>query len=245
MLKLNRRAVLIEGTLTIFGGFTCACEAKDPYQGCSISINVAKSYAKDSLGIESNAIVANSGNREFDYAAAQTMSKLTDTFDVLPGFLYFKKDSKNAFATDGRLTRAPDGTILFGRDLLFEILGTSEAPDAVFSGICAHEYAHIWQFKNRLDMNRGQSNSKRGELHADFLAGYFAGVRKLENPDFPAAVIAVAHGTFGDYDFNHPQHHGTPVERSEAIVQGFKAAYNLKRSAAEAFEMGINYVKRQ
>ena len=173
------------------------------------------------------------------------MSKLTDTFDVLPGFLYFKKDSKNAFATDGRLTRAPDGTILFGRDLLFEILGTPEAPDAVFSGICAHEYAHIWQFKNRLDMNRGQSNSKRGELHADFLAGYFAGVRKLENPDFPAAVIAVAHGTFGDYDFNHPQHHGTPVERSEAIVQGFKAAYNLKRSAAEAFEMGINYVKRQ
>jgi hypothetical protein len=235
-----RRTVILGGALTIFSELTCFCSAKDNIQGCAISINVAKNYlSNDDFNIS---IVSQSGNSEFDYAAAQTLSKLTDIFSVLPGFLYFKNNSNNAFATNGKLTQANDGTILFGRDLLFNILQEPEAPDAIFSGICAHEFAHILQFNRGVDLNKNQPTAKRGELHADFLAGYFAGLRKIEKPSFPAAVIAVTHEKYGDYDFNNPQHHGTPAERSDAIVQGFNAGFVRHINPMAAFEEGIKYV---
>ena len=239
---LTRRTILLGGSLTVISGVICQCHAKEAVRGCAITITAAKSYLGADANGGPNSIVTQSGNREFDYAAAQTLSKLTDTFNVLPGFLYFKNNSRNAYATPGRFTSAPDGTILFGRDLLFDILNEPEAPDAIFSGICAHEFAHILQFNKGLNLNKGEPNSRKGELHADFLAGYFAGLRKREKPSFPAAVVAVAHGKFGDYDFHDPQHHGTPKERSDAIVKGFQVAYDEKLSMTEAFSFGIKYV---
>ncbi len=240
----TRRLTLLGGAISVMSGFSCPCHSKENLSGCSISIQAARRYLTGDSSTSSplGSVVTRSGNSDFDFAAAQTLSKLTDLFGVLPGFLYFKEDSKNAFATNGRLMNATDGTILFGRDLLFDILAAAEGPDAIFSGICAHEFAHILQFKKGLDLNKGQATAKRGELHADFLAGYFAGVRKSERPSFPAAVIAVAHGNFGDFDFNHPQHHGTPAERSEAVVQGFQFASSRRTTAEEAFHIGVNYV---
>jgi hypothetical protein len=36
----------------------------------------------------------------------------------------------------------------------------------------------------------GQSTVRRVELHADFLAGYFAGIRKRSRESYPAEVFA-------------------------------------------------------
>ena len=240
---LKRRTVLLGGLITVFGGLPCECSSQTKLGGCAISADAAKRYLGSSVGDQDivNSIVTKSGNKDFDYAAAQTLSVLSDMFEVLPGFAYFKINSRNAFATSGRLMGKTDGTVLFGSELLFDVLNAPEAPDAIFSGICAHEFAHILQFQRGVDLNKNQPTARRGELHADFMAGYFAGARKLQNSNFPAAVIAVSHGDLGDYDFNNPQHHGTPAERSAAIVRGFEIAYRDRKKPMEAFDVGINY----
>ncbi|MFO1123884.1 MAG: metalloprotease [Methylocystis sp.] len=247
---IARREILIGGALAILGG--CDCHAAGGYRGCSLSRDAALEY----LGDENvfvpgrDPIVSRSGNKDFDYAAAQTLSRLSDVFDVLPAFAFFKKGpSRNAFAIKDPIISSvhPDGAVLFGRDLFFEIMSYDEGPDTAFSAICAHEFGHILQYKLDLmdRLNRGQTTVKRSELHADFLAGYFAGLRKLEKGKFKAAVYAVTQHKFGDTNYNDPNHHGTPEERAQAIIRGFKTAYEGRHSVSEAVQIGVNYVLRR
>jgi hypothetical protein len=91
---------------------------------------------------------------------------------------------------------------------------------------------------------RGQVNVRRVELHAAFLAGYFAGVRKLKRSDFASAVFATTQYMVGDNNFASPQHHGTPQERAAAIVGGFEVAYRDHLSLDDAVNAGIEYVTR-
>lgn len=189
--------------------------------------------------------IVGSGDRELDYALAQTLSRLTDTWNVLPGFAWFDDQAApNAFATQRRLLARGDGSVLFGRRLLERCLRAREHPDVVVSAVCAHEFGHIAQYKYGLSkrLQAGQSTVKRVELHADFLAGYFAGVRKMERPGFPAAVYAATQYGFGDYRSDNARHHGRPEERAAAIVKGFETAFRDRRSPAEALQIGMRYV---
>jgi hypothetical protein len=80
-------------------------------------------------------------------------------------------------------------------------------------------------------------------LHADFLSGYFAGIKRLLNPSYPAATFALTQFGFGDYsdDINH---HGTPDERGAAVVAGYKAGYGERLKFGFALESGIRYVNQ-
>lgn len=141
--------------------------------------------------------------------------------------------------------KSADGTVLFGRSLLKATLAEREDPDVAVSAVCAHEYAHILQYKKQL-MNRlqgGQPTVKRIELHADYLAGFFAGARKLQKADYPAAVYATKAHSIGDYMFTDRNHHGTPDERAAAIVAGFNASYRERKTLAQGIETGIGYVQ--
>lgn len=135
-----------------------------------------------------------------------------------------------------------DGTVLFGKDLLKAQLSEDSGGVAVMA-ICSHEFGHIVQFKKNLisKLNSGQSDVKRSELHADFLAGYFAAHRKHESPDFPAAEFAMVAHQLGDFE-ESPQHHGTPKERAAAIVEGFKTFKDDHLGFDDAVEMGVQYV---
>jgi hypothetical protein len=243
----TKRKTVLGGLLTIIagGGFVhCRAQASD-IRGCILPSSVARSYL-DNLSerlILPDYLIARSGNVDFDYALAQTLSRLTDIFQVLPGFAFFNVgNSRQAYATDERLMANPDGTVLFGRNLLFELLAGLDHPDAAVAAVCAHEFGHIVQYKNRLVLDRNQSTAKRTELHADFLAGYYAGVRKLEKQDFPAAVFAATQEKAGDYAFANRQHHGRPEERAAAIVRGFEVAYRERHELSEAIQIGVNYV---
>jgi hypothetical protein len=190
-------------------------------------------------------IISNSGDREFDYALAQTLSRIADTFQVLPGFAYFDDfEAPQAYAIPiARLKRA-DGTVLFGQRLLKVTLAQPDNPDVGVAAICAHEFAHILQFKLNLTkkLREGQTTVKRSELHADYLAGYYAGTWKLKKPDYPAAVVAATVFDHGDRKVNNPKHHGTPDERAAAVVRGFEVAYRERHNLAQAVQIGINYV---
>lgn len=247
-----RRQATLGGLLTIFSTFSEGCssisgEESDARPGCILEASaanelLAKSSRQQLYATGSEPIVASSGDRLFDYALAQTLSKLTDTLGVLPGFAYY--DGDNAFATDQvRMLRA-DGTILFGTRLLRETLREVEHPDVAVAAVCAHEFGHVVQFKHGLlrDLVRGQSNIKLYELHADFLAGYFAGIRKLEKPAYPAAVFATKLHAMGDSSVNSKDHHGLPTERARAVVRGFETAHRERRSLADAIDLGVQYV---
>jgi predicted metalloprotease len=186
-----------------------------------------------------------SGNKLFDRALAHTLAKTSDQFNVLPGFAFFDdKTSRNAFASrSSRLGRA-DGSVVFGKNMFSELMQRPQHPELGIAAVCAHEFGHIAQYKHGIEERLvGQDHRvKRLELHADFLAGYFAGRRKLETSDFPAAVFAETQFNLGDKNFGDPDHHGSNKERGDAVVAGFEAAYRDRLDFMPALEKGVQYV---
>jgi hypothetical protein len=185
-----------------------------------------------------------SGDRNLDFAIAQTLGRLSNTMGVLPGFAFFHgPNSRNAYASSSQRLGRQDGSVVFGKLLLDEFL-SSDIRELGIGAICAHEFAHIHQFKTGVTQRLVGRNGrvKRQELHADYLAGWFAGHRRAERPDFPAVGFATALDRAGDYAFSSQDHHGTPHERGAAVVAGYDSGYRRRESFAEASNRGEAYV---
>jgi hypothetical protein len=192
-------------------------------------------------------IIPKSPDRVFDRALAETLAKLSATFGVIPGFAYYDDyDGKNALASDEVRMNGADGTVLFGTRLLGHLRSGKEAPEVAVSAVCAHEFGHILQYKRNLvgRILGGQSTVKRLELHADYLAGVFGGLRRKERPEFPVAVIAVTQRNLGDTQSSNPQHHGTPEERGAAVEAGFMAVTTSPPNFDAIVLQGMEYVAR-
>jgi predicted metalloprotease len=87
----------------------------------------------------------------------------------------------------------------------------------------AHEYAHNLQ--HELSLYSAQLPVSSYELHADCWAGvwangaYYEGI--LEPGDIAEALDAAA--LVGEYEFDDPNHHGTPAERQNAFMTGYNS----------------------
>lgn len=255
---LNRRESVFGGLLTImWGAAGCSCAAHaDGYEegstGCMLEddeavLVFARSTPAQIFATGEEKPIKSSGDKDLDYALARTLSRLSQAFGVMPGFAYFDgPKSNNAYATTKTLLNKADGTVMFGLPYLAKKLKQPEAPDAWVAATCAHEYAHILQYKLRLKNTvfAGQPTSKRLEMHADFLAGYFAGLSKRRDPNYPAAVYATSRYASGDFNTHKKGHHGTPDERAGATVRGFEVAYRDKKPLNEAVQIGIKYVSK-
>lgn len=93
--------------------------------------------------------------------------------------------------------------------------------DAALAYIIAHEYSHAIQTVGRFR----PKNITAIELQADCLSGYFMGVMPdvtFDRED--VEQIATLAYQIGDYEFNNTQHHGTPQERTRAVLIGFQAS---------------------
>jgi hypothetical protein len=191
---ITRRHLLAGGTASIVFYPVCAC-CQPSYKGCSITADHANALVdSEQVWFSYNSVTTGSGDRDFDRALAETLQFLSDRFFILPGFAFFDEPgSPNAFACPTRRLGRSDGDVLFGRKLFRLIMSRREHPEIGVVSVCAHEFGHIAQLKygirNRL-VGLDQ-RVKRLELHADFLSGYFAGLRKRERPDFPAATFAL------------------------------------------------------
>ena len=257
--SLSRRQVAVGlcscGAAGLLGGHAHAAPGGG---GCSLTVAeyetivapTASDFAFAARDIGLSGESGTSGDRNFDQALAITLMKLSKTFGVLPSFSFFEEDRGiNAFFIPVKRTPGrPDGAVAYGRKLLKWQTSDGVPNVGRVVGVCAHEFGHALQHKRgTIDKLKSMSNGSafRNELHADFLAGYFAGIRKLEKPDFPAAEIAYGQFTVGDDQFDSKGHHGTPEQRGEAARQGFKQAYESKVSLDEAFETGFRYAKAQ
>lgn len=253
-MKISRREVVAGGSLILSffscGGECCGANAlTEETRGCVLSTGDYKAVRSQATSNIAPAgkddPIWKSGDRMFDYALAQTLGKLVAAFEVTPGFAYYDGPrSRNAFATDRIELKRSDGSVFFGMNLLREVLEYPESPEVAVAAICAHEFGHIVQFKRKLFsiVDAGQDTVKRSELQADYLAGYFSGLRKLRLPTYPAAVAALSLFKVGDKAFKDPNHHGTQEERGGAAVRGFEAAYREKKSLDEAIEQSTRYV---
>jgi hypothetical protein len=249
---INRRDVLTGLCATCTGA--AVAKAQPTYHGCTIStaemteridvVNASNFYgAAPAPAVEGR--LHGSGDATFDRALAVTLVKISETFSVLPGFAFSERIRLNAFASRRTELGRADGSVVFGNSMYRAIMLRREHPELGIVAICAHEFGHIVQYKHRIDdILVVNGRAKRLELHADFMAGYFAGRRKLEVPDFPAAVFATTQYSFGDGEYGDPDHHGCPAERGDAVVAGFDSAFRAKEGLAAALQTGVRYVQR-
>jgi len=239
------------GALTIVFGFCKDAKCDDHvHGGCILSEEDANKYLLNT-NVQSfsndDVPIAKTSNVDFNKALAISLSDISRKFDVLPGFAFFDDSrDENAYATSLKKLNRTDGTVMFGMRMLDKLMHTNEHPSIAVTAVCAHEFGHILQFKHKLIelVNSGQPTVKRSELQADYLAGFYAGIRKIQKPSYAAVVFAKTMNSFGDTAFNNPGHHGTPTERSDAIIAGFKLAFSERKGIDEAIQRSIDYVKQ-
>jgi hypothetical protein len=182
-----------------------------------------------------------SGNPTLDRALAQGLATISRTFGVLPGFAYYQEERDvNAKATSEPLLNQTDGTVMFGLSLL-RLLLTKDRPDASVLAVCAHEFGHIVSFKNGMISSLApQRNAPfRAEQFADYMAGYYAGTRKLLNSSYPAVVFATTQNFFGGGD------HGSGTQRGEAVEQGFLAAYQRRLNSEAGIQAAYDFAMQR
>ena len=191
-------------------------------------------------------IIQSSGDRRFDRALGTMLADLAGRFQVRPGFGFYEDAQPNALAlTKSRFSHS-QGSVLLGRQML-KMGMRGDFGDWFVMGICAHEFAHIVQYFSDYHqrLSEGQLNSKRVELHADFLSGYYMGLRAADLQFSAAELRALGQTweTLGDSAYTSARHHGTAAERLDAIEQGFKFARERPDFGINAAcEVGARYL---
>lgn len=192
------------------------------------------------------ALLGTTGIPALDQYFVPELTRLMQYFGVVVGV--FTDGQRNAFATTERLTNhvRPDGTVVLGRALIQELYEKFDAPRGGYQGnsvvgVLAHEFAHIVFFKSGQPMPRG----KRPELHADYMAGWYMGIRSLQAPG-RIDLVEIHRQMFdiGDTNFTSPDHHGTPRERANSFMVGVNLSYASRgrASLADAFRQASQHV---
>jgi predicted metalloprotease len=99
------------------------------------------------------------------------------------------------------------------------------AGDFAVAYVVAHEYAHNLQQELGVFDNTQTPNARPFELQADCMAGAWAysvfAAGELKPGDLTEATNAAL--AVGDFDVGNEQHHGTPTERRDALLAGFRS----------------------
>jgi hypothetical protein len=186
------------------------------------------------------------GLAALDAGLTSEFNVLCQYFEATPGFFIFDDGpSGNAFATPETLGShsLPHGTVCLGNTLMlseFQAASGMGRGDHVLVAVMAHEWAHIVQFQTLPQMVPG----KRVELQADYMAGWYMGIRAAQvwgGVDLMSSVRSLF--SKGDYNFNSPGHHGKPEERALAFQRGVLAARtgmnNIQAFKQSAQEVGL------
>jgi len=180
------------------------------------------------------------GDDELDAKLGYYANDMENIFGVkVQLYIYNDAESPNARAISCTpnltLCEDADGIVAYGYTMLLSKLWRSDQGEYAVVGVLAHEFAHVLQFAEEIELS-----GKLQELHADFMAGYYLGIKRFLSDGI--ANFANALFELGDYAFWDPDHHGTPQERVQAMLAGFIAGKS-GASIDEAYELGIQHVE--
>ncbi len=194
-------------------------------------------------------IMPSSGDQRLDTAFGHMLADLAGKFDERPGFGFFDDTgAPNAYATNQTYMPNTRGTVLMGQTFMNSFLRQSQFGDILVMAVCAHEFGHIKQYFH--ENGRGydrlmgmHSTVKYVELHADFLAGFYVGMRANGYSEEQLVTLGRGWEASGDTAFHDPGHHGTHAERIAAIETGYRMAINARPGITDAFAAGLHYLR--
>lgn len=195
------------------GGDTDEDRSQLASRGC-LSVSVSASLASSTqqgCGLP----LLSTGNSQFD-AQLRSEFNAQGNFWGIPGVQFaFLNDcgSPNALANP------QDRSILFGIGMIQKLI--SQFGDLVpLWQVIAHEWGHQIQFALG-DSWLNASTVAPKELEADMFSGFYLSIAKSTSNLSSSITNAFS---LGDWDFNNPNHHGTPEQRARAVVAGARVA---------------------
>ncbi len=198
--------------------------------GCTLSGAVAGKLSAQDFSLTT-------GDPQMDRAFVNEAWSLARAFGVYPNLGIFNDaDGPNAFSSPQDVWgMLPDGCVVFGINLLSQEV--SRFGTTAIMGILAHEWGHSQQYK----LAGGLGSGKRPELHADFMAGWYCGLKASSLGMSSLDIDSFAKSLYekGDTHFNSPDHHGTPDERVGAMIAGARSAGMGVARSVDAFRMGL------
>ncbi len=193
-------------------------------------------------GVKFNGITLQDAETPFFTGLLKTTFDLEKKFTVIPAIALYDDLAPNALAFSYDVTNLyhEDGAVFLGRNLIEREQKNSIYWGTVLSFILAHEYAHIYQYKKDINISNPSF-----ELHADFLAGWYLGVKNYETDGLFANFQAATEALFekGEYHFNSTDHHGTPAQRIAAMLSGYLVGLQ-HLSVDAASSQGLIQVKK-
>lgn len=198
----------------------------------------------DTSGI--SGFATSSGDPTTDRFLGRALLRLATTFDVQPGFLFCDDfDSPNAAAEPTSLLPGTEGTVLMGKRFFSEHMQLGDNGVTMIA-VCAHEFGHIRQMKSGLINVLGPLDKtvRPIELHADFLAGAFLGLRKREYPNIDLQAAGETFVALGDNNLSSPSHHGTAEERIAAVTAGYDIVHSGVEGIDQITKAGVAFVRR-
>jgi hypothetical protein len=244
---MRRRDLLACGICSTGFGFHRLTGAQGGPQGCLLmnSDPAVLGVEKGKFGALGNALEDSSGDSNLDKSLGRALARAAGKFGVAPSFAFYRDGSKpNAYASSMTMTSGTWGSVVFGRSLFQDQLNRYKDGGVSVLAIVAHEFGHILQYRNKMleDLQASEPTVRRIELHADYLSGWYLGLRKKEDPSISLWGSGDTFKRIGDYEYTNPNHHGTPEQRVAASEAGFK----LSKSGATisgALQEGRTYVR--
>jgi hypothetical protein len=220
-------------------------------QGCCLRADQHETAASRLAGslhrsLDADDFITSSGNSNLDRYLGRALLRLASTFDVYPGFGFVDdRGAPNAYAMRATLLPGTRGTVLFGVEKFRKCMNLNDQGSTAIA-ICAHEYGHILQFETNYhaELMRGRKNVKLVELHADYLAGFFLGGKKRENPNLPLQAVGRTFEELGDTNYRDRKHHGSSQERITAIEAGYFLGQSGSSTVTQAAAIGAAFVRR-
>lgn len=263
-MKLARRQILTGiGGCVCCGSFVPPLAAREvqgkvaglaQIKGCFVDANNADLVLGSNVALgekaqlppEVRAMARTSGSADLDKALDRALQRLAETFDVWPkvGF-YDDAAAPNAMAMRYAVGSTYEFAVLFGRTYFHKLMEYDPSGVTLLQ-TAAHEFAHVWVYQEGMfeTIRGGERTVKRVELHADFLSGFYLGLRKRDNPGASLWAAGIRRWQSGDTEFRNVHHHGQPDERLAAAEAGFKLGFIEGRSPKEAFTAATDYVRR-
>jgi hypothetical protein len=194
------------------------------------------------------------GRPEIDRELDRAIKVAASILEVKPAFAFYDADSLNgedtaqnfnAFA-DTRDANIPGtrGVVGFGHQLFrSELYGYDESGTTVMC-IVSHEFGHVLQsYRGYLSALGRSMSSLAVENNADFLSGYYLGVRKQRVQSLNLQTVMDLYARIGrPGNGKSDRDHGNSEERVEAVSAGFRIGVDQKKTLNDAVRESWRHV---